>query len=175
MRRVIVFGLIALMLGMMGANENGCTPSESADQTQKVETEQMVREAHQKIGMPNILNFTERRFVKYLFELRDEELTTYSYFMDMNGNLHFLCESIGYGIPYSVQYTNPEKRITSSWGNVTLPQPDPNGLFMPQGLSATFVLCSDGEGGVRPVYSEPNLIVSPMPLEAASGYLKGGK
>ena len=96
-------------------------------------------------------------------------MTTYSYFMDLNGKLHFLCNSIGYGLPYSVQFTNPEKSYN---GQIALPQPDPNGLFMPQGLSATFVLCVAKDKQIHPVYSEPNLIVSPFKLLAVDSYQK---
>jgi hypothetical protein len=135
------------------------------DGQQRAETEKMVAEAHRQTGIPNIRNFTERKFAKMIYELRDKEVATYSYFMDMYGKLHFLCESIGYGLPYSVQYVNPEKRIT---GPLTIPQPEPNGLFMPDGLSATWVLCSDGKGSVKPVYSEPALIVSPFPLRGST-------
>ena len=127
----------------------------------------MVAQANKMVGMPNIVNFTEKRFAKLIYELKDQEVATYSYFMDMNGNLHFLCESVGYGMPSSVQYVNPEEYHMNG---ATLPQPEPNGLFMPEGLAATFVLCSDGKGGVRPVYSEPELIVSPFKLKAANSF-----
>ena len=148
----------------------GCQmESPSADAIQASQTKQMAAAAAQSVGMPNIVNFQEKRFAKLIYELKDQEVTTYSYFMDMKGGLHFLCESIGYGLNASVQYSNPERVVRSSidvYG--TLPQPEPNGLFMPEGLSATFVLCSDGKGGVRPVYSEPDLIVSPFKLKSSS-------
>ena len=160
MKRVLVL-LLAIVAG--GFLSVGCL--DSANSKQKEATKLLMKQAHQQIGMPNIVNFTERKFAKLIYELRDEGVATYSYFMDLKGGLHFLCDSIGYGLPYSVQYTNPEV-----WGydGGTIPQADPNGLFMPQGLDATFVLCSDGNGGVKPVYSEPSLIVSPFPLKAVS-------
>jgi hypothetical protein len=135
------------------------------DEVQRAQTEKMAEEAQRVTGPPGITNFTERRFAKMIYELRDQEIATYSYFMDMQGGLHFLCESIGYGLPYSVQYVNPERPIYRTSGYLTLPQPEPNGLFMPDSLTATWILCSDGEGKTKPVYSEPQLIVSPIPLE----------
>lgn len=146
----------------------GACPANNTDREQARQTEQMVAEANRRIGPPNITNFTERRFAKQIMELRDEEVTTYSYFVDFNGRLHFLCESVGFGLPYSVQYVNPERRISTVSDTGTIPQAEPNGLFMPDGLSATWVLCADGEGGVHPVYSEPSLVVSPFPLNASS-------
>ena len=47
----------------------------------------------------------------------------------------------------------------------TLPQPEPNGLFMPEGLAATYVMCVDAvRDDVKAVYVEPEVIVSPFPL-----------
>ncbi len=101
-----------------------------------------------------------------ILELRDQEITTYTYISDMQGQLHYLCDSVGYGLPYSIQFNNPRR---SDWAGETLPQPDPNGLFMPDRLSATWVLCADPAGGQpRPVYSEPALIVSPFPMKATT-------
>lgn len=158
---------IAIIVAMaMTLLLSGCPRGEkNYDAEQRMQTERMANQAAQTVGMPNIVNFTEKRFAKLIMELRDQEITTYSYFMDMNGNLHFLCESIGYGLNASIQYSNPERKITGHSSISTIPQPEPNGLFMPEGLAATYVLCSDGNGGVKPVYSEPELIVSPFPLQ----------
>lgn len=137
------------------------TDNSKADSEMKAATEQAMQEANARVGMPGIKNFTERRFAKLLFELRDQEMATYTYIVDMNGRYHFICNSIGYGIPYSVQYTNPMRSERGYQTSIALPQADPNGLFMPQGLSATFVMCAvDGE--YRPVYVEPPILVSPF-------------
>ena len=80
-----------------------------ADRAQRKATEQMAQEAHAQVGMPDILNWTERRQFKDILELRDEpQLLTYTYIVNMQGQLLPLCRSMGYGLPYSVQYTNPE-------------------------------------------------------------------
>jgi len=47
----------------------------------------------------------------------------------------------------------------------TLPQADPNGLFMPTSSSATWLMMIDPETNKpRPVYIEPEIIVSPFRL-----------
>ena len=163
MKKILI---VALSLTFLAGNSK-CSGSKSTDVEQRRQTEAMVAEAQRQTGMPNIKNFTEKKFAKMIYELRDQEITTYSYFMDMNGKLHFLCESIGYGLPYSVQYVNPERPgYYRNVGAYTLPQPEPNGLFMPDSLSATWILCSDKKGNIHPVYSEPALIVSPFPLDS---------
>ena len=169
MKKIIFILLTAIIL--MGSSCQQATGN--SDNTQAKKLEETIKAANQMVGEPNITNFTEKRFAKLIYELKDSEITTYSYFMDLNGRLHFLCESIGYGMPASVQYVNPQRGEEDQWGNYTLPQPEPNGLFMPEGLDATFVLCSDGEGSVKPVYSEPKLIVSPFELKHVSN-LRGG-
>jgi len=165
MRTILTIALSSLALVACGGGE---PVRQSADTRQAQQTAEIAAEADARIGTPGITNFTERRWVRYLYELRDETFTTYSYYMDLQGDLHFLCESIGYGINASIQFTNPERvahRQTYQGGSYgTLPQPEPNGLFMPEGLAATYVLCSDGQGGIAPVYWEPELIVSPFPL-----------
>ena len=142
-----------------------CAESNSTDSRQSRRTERMVAEADRQTGDPAIINFTERKLARKLLELRDTEgVQTWTYIVDLNGNLHLLFESVGYGLPYSVQFTNPERRIEDlHGGNVTLPQPDPNGLFMPPGLSATMVMAATPDGP-KPVYVEPEIIVSPFPL-----------
>jgi hypothetical protein len=119
--------------------------------------------------MPAIKNFRERKLLKDIIELRDQTgLATYTYvFAEMTGQFTFLCASVGYGLPYATQFTNPEKIDYSSGGTVvTIPQADPNGLFSPAAAEGTWVMCSDPDGKeARPVYVEPRIVVSPFKLE----------
>lgn len=146
------------------------------DAQQAKQTEKLTAEANRRVGLPNLTKFTEKKMAKLIYELRDGTLPTYSYFMDMNGGLHFLCNSVGYGLPASVQYVSPKKLIMSDLGSYNghqpMPQPEPNGLFMPEGLDATYVLCSGKKGKLQPVYSEPKLIVSPFPLHSKTNLKK---
>lgn len=155
MRKVF---LLLLVMGLF----QGCIEQDT-DDVERKQTEKMQKEAAMQAGLPGITNFTEKKFAKMIYELRDKEMKTYSYFMDMNGRLHFLCNSIGYGLPASVQYVSPQK---STLRRYSMPQPEPNGLFMPDSLDATYVLCIDKKGRIKPVYSEPKLIVSPFELKS---------
>ena len=117
----------------------------------------------ESVGMPGITKFQEKRTLKQILELRDKEIATYSYTQDMNGGLHLLCKSVGYGIPYATQYTNPSVYATSG---ATLPQADPSGLFSPTSADGTWVLCLNSETKqVSPVLVEPRLILSPFALK----------
>ena len=57
------------------------------------------------------------------------------------------------------------KKVRGYDTSIAMPQADPNGLFMPSGLSATWLMMIDQRTGeARPVYVEPQIIVSPFPL-----------
>lgn len=169
LRNLFIGSLVILTLG-------GCTSVPASDAEQSQATEALSQQKNAEVGMPGITNFTEARLVRMLYELRDQmSLSTYTYYVDMNGVRHELCQSVGYGIPYSVQFSNPQRASwTSSSGYVILPQPEPNGLWTPDGLSATWVMCALPEGtqglpgfaelGIAPMYVEPEIIVSPFPL-----------
>jgi len=146
-----------------------CVEEQTSDRKQQQEQESILQEATSSVGMPAIKNFRERKLAKDILELRDQEgLTTYTYIVaEATGKLVFLGESIGYGLPYSTQFTNPEKieRYSSAGGYVTLPQADPNGLFSPASADGTWVMLKDPNGSkVVPVLIEPRCIVSPFKL-----------
>jgi len=159
-----------LMVFVAAVALTACKPYEpTSEQIQNHRQEESNRQAVQSVGMPNIVNFQEKRILKDIYELRDTQIRTYTYTQDMNGHLHKLCDSVGYGIPAATQYTNPQRVAgnmeTPSTGNVTIPQADPNGLYSPAAAEGTWVLCSQpSKDKTVPVYIEPRVIVSPFPL-----------
>lgn len=149
---------VALALTFLAACLKG---DEGADRDK---TAAVMAEMRAQVGLPNITNFTEAKFARQVAELRDQSIKTWTYYLDIQGQRHLLCESVGYALPYSVQLTNPMKIEDRYEGDVAIPQAEPNGLYMPESAEASWVMCSDGKGGVAPVYSEPRLLVSPFPL-----------
>lgn len=169
-RAMFVFMVVFVCLSglvLLGATQ-GEDCGNSSDMIQSEQQEKILREATAQTGMPAIKNFRERKLLKDILEMRDQDglVTTTYVFNELNGQLVFLCSSIGYGLPYATQYTNPQKYdITRGGTIITLPQADPNGLFSPGSAEGTWVLCKDPQGDkVRPVYVEPRVIVSPFPL-----------
>jgi hypothetical protein len=147
----------------------GCELEETEDQKQSEKTEMLMGEISRQIGMPNIVNFQQKKLMKLIYELCDkEDLICYAYIKsDYQGKLVFIGKCIGYGIPFSAQYTNPEKiaKSYSQGGFAILPQADPNGLFMPTSSSATWLMMIDPKTNKpRPVYIEPEIVVSPFKL-----------
>ena len=156
---------LVLLLIIVGCNK-------TADEIQKQQQEQLSMEATMQTGMPAIKNFRERKLMKHILELRDQEgLLTYTYIVnELNGTLIYLGQSIGYGIPYATQYTNP---MRYELNGATLPQADPNGLFSPASAEGTWVLMKDPNGdNVHVVYIEPRVIISPFKLHKGENDVK---
>lgn len=123
--------------------------------------------------MPAIANWQEKRMVKDLYELRDKAIATHSYLVnELRGCLVYLGPSVGYGLPYGTQFTAPEKDIyatISSGIHHNIPQPEPNGLYVPETAEGTWIMLKDpasdaAKPDVRPIYVEPRVIVSPFRL-----------
>ena len=154
--------LVLPLVAMLAA----CDQSPTSTQIERKKQEEMSLRGVQEVGMPSITNFAEKRMMKDIIELRDQNVATYVYITDMNGRLHKVCNAVGYGLPYATQYTNPMRISGDGHGYVTLPQADPNGLYSPASAEGTWVLCVDSKSGKpKPVYIEPRVIVSPMPLD----------
>lgn len=144
----------------------GCSEIKpDADDIQRKATTELTKEAQSQVGMPSITNFAERKLMKRILELRDDpKLITYTYIVTLDGKLVFLTKSMGYGLPYATQFTNPERIDYYSSGSNVIPQPDPNGLFMPSSADATWIIAINDDGSTEPMYVEPTVIVSPKRL-----------
>jgi len=179
MKRTMRVTIALLIISVFAFLFTGCSDATAAlgsNEQQSQQTERMVADGRMQTGMPAIVNFTELKFAKMVYELRDSaDLLCYAYLVNINGDLIFVGQCIGYGLPYSVQFSNPEtiwmeRDFGGSGGSYndfggTLPQPEPNGLFMPDGLSATWILLINPETGEpAPVYFEPTIVISPFPL-----------
>lgn len=158
----------------------GCGPdvdSRTSDQKQHDDQEALLKEGTAQTGMPNIKNFRERKLLKDVLEMRDQDgLVTYTYlFAENPGKVCFLGDSIGYGIPYATQYTNPQKlEYSQGYYRGTLPQADPNGLFSPASAEGTWILMKDPESkDVRPQYIEPRIITLTYKLKGAASCVGG--
>lgn len=176
MKRALIFAAIPLSMivgfAVFDADPSGCDgtkPTADAKTTEAQET--MLARSVDQVGLPNIIHFTEKRRAKRIYELRDQAgVETYTYQYDMMGHLHFFCNSIGYPLPYATQYSSAERVAKSGEtpysNNVTLPQAEPNGLFMPAEAHGTWVECinpkNPNETGVA--YSEPDVVAMPWPM-----------
>lgn len=165
-----VFTLLILLFLACTAEDCGSFTKESAsDKAQRVQQEVTLKAGSDAVGLPNIKNFREKRTLKEILELCDQDgLTTYVYlWSEVTGKATYLGVAVGYGIPYATQYTNPQKPLDGNYQGefTTIPQADPNTLFKPDTADGTWVLLKDPNSGkVSPVLVEPKMIVSPFRL-----------
>jgi hypothetical protein len=164
MKKIFAFALLALIC----TNLAGCPVNNDSDAVQGQQQETLQRQSNSAVGIPAIVNFREKRLLKDILELRDQNgLITYTYIQsEMTGKLIFIGQTIGYGIPYATQYTNPGKEVGDEYHAIAvLPQADPNGLFSPASAEGTWIMLKDPNSDkVQPVYIEPRIIVSPFKL-----------
>jgi len=140
----------------------GCDTS--VDRQQQLQQEQLLAEADREVGLPKITHFTEKKLLSMLYEMRDQaSLPTWTYYLDLNGKRHLLCRSIGYGMPYATQFSNPQKVTTISGHIMVTPQAEPNGIFSATSADGTWVFMATDKGP-KPLYVEPKIIVSPVEL-----------
>ena len=161
-------------LAFAGLALGGCFEENVADKREREQTARLTEQASTQVGMPAVTRFTEKRNLKMLYEMRDNpKLSTIAYIVDLNGKLHKFCDALGYGFPYATQFTNPQRDTYYGSGGASsgssvhfqMPQPEPNGLFMPSGADGTWIMCLNPDTkDVQPVYVEPRVIVSPFPL-----------
>ena len=169
--KTLRFAVLVAVFAIVAACDD---PPATSDSVQTALQEKLLAEGTSQVGMPAIKNFRERKLLKDILELRDQEgFTTYTYvWPEQSKTPIFLCDSIGYGIPYATQFTSPSKYerysiAGGSWGTGQMPQADPNGLFSPASAEGTWVMCKNPNGSdVKPVYIEPRIVVSPFRLKA---------
>lgn len=146
------------------------------DDVQAAQQTKALEQAYAQIGMPAIGNFSEKRMMKDLYELRDKPFATHTYIVnEITGCLMYLGPSVGYGLPYATQYTAPTKWERGGQGELrSSPQAEPNGLFMPNSAEGTWIMLkSPNEDKVQPVYVESRVVVSPFRMLAAECTEKG--
>lgn len=159
------FALVSLFaLGLAG-----CDPiPKDSNRIQAEQQERILQEGTSQLGMPAIKNFREKRTLKMIYELRDQDgLSTYTYVVaEQTGKPVFLCDSVGYAISDATGYTNPDK-VMKDYSDVfaTMTQAEPNGLFTPDVSDANWVLCIDPENKKPlPVFVSSKIVVSAYKL-----------
>lgn len=171
-KKITLAALAAAVLAL-----SACTAeSNSGAKKETAATKNLLDAKATIVGIPAIKNYTEAKQLKMLYELRDTaDLVTYTYIVTIDGTLKPVCPttSIGFGMPFSAQFTAPTIDLNkgadgygSAGATFTHHQPEPNGLYMPDSTTATWVIClsKDGER-LNPVYVEPTIMVSLEPLE----------
>lgn len=156
--------LVSVLVLLIGCEEVEATKTSTQIESQK--QEELSRQAMLAVDLPNIKNFYEKKTYKKILEMRDNpKLINFLYTKnEMTGKWVYEGKCIGFGIPYSTQYTNPQKmgfRGNSQWGShYTIPQADPNGLYSTPNGTATWVIKVDDNGLQTVEYIESEIRVT---------------
>lgn len=167
MKKIIGLVFVGIMLcGLLA----GCGEVENNEKKETEYQKILMAQAADEIGNPEITEFYEKKLAKEIFEKRDDSsLVCYAYSQNLEGQFVYVGKCMGYGLPYSTQYTNPE---TPYWGNgnqvyrdFPLPQADPNGLYGADGLSATWLMMINEDSGEPYImYYEPTIVVTEVKI-----------
>jgi hypothetical protein len=150
--------------------DNDTAPPTANEREQSAQA-RITAESQATVGMPNIVNFNQKKQLKVIIEAFDQpNLVTYSYLVDRSARLQPLCRSQGYGFNEATQFTNPQQIEWRESGQSGLAsgvvgQADPTGLYSPTTSEGTLLLCLTKDGKVLPVRSEPDIITLPVPYE----------
>jgi hypothetical protein len=70
---LILVGFSVMLLTLSNSGCNEVKKTQTADAIEKVETEKIMKEATKQVGMPNIDKFTQKKLLKMIYELQDDE------------------------------------------------------------------------------------------------------
>ena len=178
-KKLLAVGVIGVLMASMLV---GCGQRETASSKENNYTQDLMEQSSDIVGYPNVTNLFEKAKLKEIYELRDDpNLICYWYTKnDMTGKWIYQGECIGYGIPYTTQFTQPDTmqraalpvldingndKGRNEYFTEVLPQADPNGLYSSASTSATWILTTDKDGNIKPTYVESEITVSQSKLD----------
>lgn len=161
-----IFALTTILV-LMVVIMTGCGETEENQYTK-----QLMNQAYDAVGFPDVSNYFERAQLKEIYELRDDpNLICYWYTKnDISGKWIYQGKCIGYGIPYTTSMTASEslQRIETSMGAEweVVPLAEPNGLYASPSTSATWILSVNEDGEITPIYVESEITVAQNKMAA---------
>ena len=178
-RKLVLVCLVTLVIGSLA----GCGKRETASSKENSYTQMLMEQSANAVGYPDVSNFFEKAQLKEIYELRDDpQLICYWYTKnDMTGKWIYQGKCVGYGIPYTTQFTQPETvqraalpalnmngqdKGYNEYFTEILPQADPNGLYSSPSTSATWILSVDEDGNITPSYVESEITVTQKKMDA---------
>jgi hypothetical protein len=175
----------------------GCLRQATQSNDSKIaeQQEQQQAEGDAQVPPPAIKNWNEKRLLKAVMERRDQtDLATWTYTKNLDGKYTWICESIGYGIPYNTRANNPQHYEFMStrtgaayngsgyytdgqghpiWGeHAVVAQSEPNGLFIPESAKGTWNTCRNPNTG-KPAITYQEEDVSVFPYRLPDGMVEG--
>ena len=171
--------LVPCVLILTAGSCNDNTSTNPAGERQPEVTRKSMDAADREVGMPNIINFAQKRLLKNAYEDMDQTTLTYVYTQNVDGRFVCVGQALGYGVSLGTQFTAshyPQRikvpyedgSLPSGWGDVyEQDQPEPNGLYSPSSGEATIVdLIDPATGNAHTAVMEPRIVTVPFKLPA---------
>jgi hypothetical protein len=168
MKKILLLGALVLSSVVLA----GCTDTANEKEANNVERQQQIYTKSQ--AAPFFDWSLERHLMIELYKARNDAVVTYSYVRNIQGNVIFSCNSIGFPVPSNEQLTNPESLASPNYRDSSvLPQAEPNGMYSSPSTSGTFVFCLSDDGSVSPSYFEQDVETHTAPLNEAGNSTTG--
>lgn len=106
----------------------------------------------------------ERGVVIAMYLARNQNVSTHTYTLTIEGKIIKICDSIGFPIPYATQITPPY--VPYGGNGSTMPNPEPNSLYSPDNAEGSYVACVAEDGTLAPSYWEPRVFALPYEIHA---------
>jgi len=136
-----------------------CEETTTADQRAAQQQEDVAKRAQDEVGIYQPTNFTRKRLANRIGQMLDSpNLATISYAQGLDGKLRCIGHTIGFPLPGATQTTSPQKweRIPTAVnaGVSLVPQAEPDQLFYPSSMDATWIVLVNSKGVAAPAYFE---------------------
>jgi hypothetical protein len=169
MRKVLVVALF--LIAFVGTFAGSCDDTTAVEKERNATNNQMSQLLNSQ-PIPVFEWSLEREIVIDIFRARNEAVSTWSVVQNpYTGAIMFECPSIGYPIPGGTKLTNPYQIPGNDWSNTSIPQAEPNGLYIPESSAGTYINCVNENGTVSPVFEEFYVQTFPFPVEEIDGKL----
>lgn len=155
-KRNIIFVVLLVVISVFCLS--GCDTDQGKEEERQY-TNELMQALNDKVGMPNIQDGFMKKSLKMIYELQDDSnLVCYAYSKNAyTGKYTYLYPCIGFGIPYTTQYTSPDSLTKYNGSSFITQQADPDGLYHGSSTQATWVLRITEKGEVKVVYAEEDV------------------
>ena len=163
MKLIALAALAASCAALTGCQYDETTGTRTADQKAAVQQEDLAERAQTEVGIYQPTNFVRKRLANRIAQMLDTpSLVTVSYAQGLDGRLRCIGHTIGFPLPGATQTTAPTHFVVKPHtvhpyvprDYEQAPQAEPDQLFSPSSMDATWILLINEKGIAEPAYFE---------------------
>jgi hypothetical protein len=164
-RRTLSVAALIAVLGIVFASADSCDSQQTeARQAENAAAGAGLSEIVRNQPPPVITHSQIRATLGEIEKAQADGVQTTSFFMHIGvPDPINTCPSIGMPVPNTASLTNPQQTVWASGGGATVGQMDPNGIYVPESSSGTYVLCIGPDGKAIATYWEGDVLTAAGP------------